>query len=67
MRSNSFKVLMSMGFIALVAWSIPACGSDDDSGSGGKAGSSGSGGSGGGTAGSGGTAGGAGTQCVDAP
>ncbi|MCA9593599.1 MAG: hypothetical protein KC776_09825 [Myxococcales bacterium] len=59
MRSNSFKVLMSMGFIALVAWSIPACGSDDDSGSGGKAGSSGSGGSGGGTAGSGGTAGGA--------
>src|SRR5688572_19551697 len=66
---GSFKFTLGVGVMSLVAWSMPACGGDDDeggsSGKGGKGGSdAGKGGSGGtstgGSAGGGGTAGGGG-------
>lgn len=64
MRSNSLKAAMTLGFVALFAWSIPACGGDDDdkksSGGAGGTGATGGGGTGGGAAGTGGGAAGTG-------
>jgi len=59
MRS-SFKLTLGIGLLSLVAMGIPACGDDDDGGSGGKSGSGGTGGKDGGTGGSTGGAAGSG-------
>jgi hypothetical protein len=68
MRSNSLKFVLGIGVVTLMAWSTPACSSDDDEGGGGTGGTAGSsggaagstGGTGGGTGGKGGTGGGTG-------
>lgn len=57
---GSFKLALGIGLLSLVAMGIPACGDDDDGGSGGKSGSGGTGGKDGGTGGSTGGAAGSG-------
>jgi hypothetical protein len=63
MRTKT-SVGLCLGFVALVAWTLPACSDDDDNGGTATGGAAGVGGSGGGTSGTSGAAGAAGSEFV---